>query len=425
MVNIFYKVPQGAKDEFYEFFQTKESIVRNFKKIFRSYAYKQISTPVFEYYDFFVQSPGTIKKEELFKLIDTKGDVLVLRPDLTIPIARMAVNNKKRFKDYLKLFYVSKVFRIDTKDAEGKREFTQAGVEYFGNQNPDADAEVINIAIKTLISCGIEKFQIDIGQSSFFKGLMDEVNIPAADKERLKTIIENKNFVELEKFLLFNDIEDRVKEVIIKIPELYGNTEQVIKEAKSICLNSEMEGAIENLEHVYHILLDYGYEDYISIDLGLINHLDYYTGVIFKGYMSNYGKIILSGGRYDKLTESYGHYIPATGFGMDVDELITGLKKLGLDRSEAANTDYLLVYSDKNRKRIIKVSDFLREREMVIETDFLKGSGYHMDYARETGIGKVVICEGESATIIDMATQETKELSVEEFEKIVYNFEIE
>ncbi|KDR95099.1 ATP phosphoribosyltransferase regulatory subunit [Peptoclostridium litorale DSM 5388] len=415
MNTIFYKVPTGTSDEFYEFFQGKESIVKNFKKIFKSYAYKQISTPVFEYYDFFVQSPGTIKKDELFKLVDINGDVLVLRPDLTIPIARMAVENRKKFKDYLKLSYVSKVFRIDNRESEKKKEFTQAGVEYFGNQSPDADAEVINIAIKTLLSSGAEKIQIDIGQSSFYKGLIDEVDLSEEEKDRLREIIENKNFVELEKFLIFNNIDAAAKEAIVKIPELYGNTEKVISEAKQICLNRDMEEAIENLEKVYHILLDYGYENYISLDLGLINHLDYYTGVIFKGYMANHGRIVLSGGRYDKLTEKYGEYIPATGFGINVDEFILGLKKTGIKTYKEHSTDYLIVYSHVNRKDVIQISDRLRNDGFVVETDSFKGYEHHLGYARENGIRKFVICEADKVFVEDMESLEKKEMDIESF----------
>ena len=123
------------------------------------------------------------------------------------------------------------------------------------------------------------------------------------------------------------DLEQKIKDAIVEMPNLYGNYKEVLIEAEKLSLNEKMRSSLEDLREVCEIVEDFGYGEYISVDLGLINHLDYYTGVVFKGYMACHGEMILSGGRYDDLTESYGKSIPATGFAINVDELLSGIEK--------------------------------------------------------------------------------------------------
>jgi ATP phosphoribosyltransferase regulatory subunit len=365
-------IPEGVEDTHSDKYEIKESTIMKMKKIFKSYGYRQILTPTFEYYDLFSEAEGTIDKDEMFKIIDGNGKILVLRPDVTTPIARMAATNYKYFPGYLKFSYATNIFRIHDQQNVMKREFTQTGIEYLGNSKPDCDAEVISLAIECLKSCGLEDFQIDLGQAKYFKGLMQNLVISQEERIQIRMLIENKNFVELEQLLKRLKIDPSFKNKILEIPHLYGSPDRVVKAARKHICNPVMEAAIENLDKVYQILKAYGYSEYLTVDLGLIHHINYYTGVIFKGYVNHYGKTILSGGRYDHLTKQYGSDMPATGFGLNVDQLLEAMKLYDIQQDFECSTDYLVLYTEKNRQEGLKLCNQIREKGWIVESDLLE-----------------------------------------------------
>ena len=362
-------MPQGVEDTHSDSFEIKERTITKFKNVCKGHGYRQILTPTFEYYDLFSGLEGTINKDKMFKLIDSDGKILVLRPDVTTPIARMVATNYKMFSGYLKFSYAANVFRINDEQCGKKREFTQAGIEYLGDGKPDSDAEVISVAIKSLMKCGIEEFQIDLGHAGFFKGLVNESGISEAEKNHLKSLVENKNFGELCLLLDQCSISEEYREALCELPYLFGCPEEVLKKAEKLVCNQEMLNSIQNLKNVYTILCDYGYKQYLSIDLGMINHINYYTGLIFKGYVNNYGKAVISGGRYDNLSKQYGHYLPATGFGLNIDELLEAMKMYKLKDDFICYTDYLILYDEADRKKGFEMASVLREKGFIVESD--------------------------------------------------------
>lgn len=369
MVKLQNLIPQGVEDTHSNVYEAKERIVTNIKEVFKTFGYRQILTPTFEYYDLFLKSKRTIRRNEMFKLIDSNGEILVLRPDITTPIARMAASYKNIQGKNLKFFYSTNIFRINKDNNNTKREFTQAGIEYIGNSSEDADGEILACAIECFLKCNIQDFKMDIGQAAFFKGLVNEINIDDENIELLKDLIENKNFAEVKEISRKLNVSGKAKEVIDKMPYLYGNPENVLSMAKNLVLNKEMEEGLINLEKVYQVLVDYGFSEYVSLDLGLINHIDYYTGVIFKGYLNNYGKEVMSGGRYDDLVAEYGHKVPATGMGINIDELIDAMESINLIKEERTKTDYVVLYSKEYRFDGIAISSKLRKEGKIVQTD--------------------------------------------------------
>lgn len=407
-----FQTPEGVKDELFNEYERKQKIVKNVNDVFKSFGYREAFTPTIEYYDVFASIKSTVLKGEMFKLIDKSGDILVLRPDVTIPIARMVANNSKTADKKFKVFYNHQVFRMDN---ENRREITQTGIEYFGDSKSDSDAEVISIAAKSLLNIGID-FRIEIGHANYYKGLLDEIVI---DDERvyikLRELIENKNFVELEKLAKELDLDEKIRNVIIEMPNLYGNFRNVLIEADKLSLNQKMKDSLSDLKEVCEIIEDFGYEDYISVDLGLINHLDYYTGVIFKGYMQCHGEIILSGGRYDDLTKNYGKSIPATGFAINVDELISGIEKQSEYKEVVDNhIDYKVVYMSKERRIAFALMEELRKKDFIVEGDiFSESLGQLMK--DEVEVKNIMILDGNELEIIDLENDKTCNKKLDEF----------
>ncbi|WZL71613.1 ATP phosphoribosyltransferase regulatory subunit [Clostridiaceae bacterium 35-E11] len=409
-------IPEGVEDTHCNEYEVKEKVVLDIKNVFKRFGYRQILTPTFEYYDLFAGVEGTIPRDEMFKFIDGTGKILVLRPDVTTPIARMVATNYKDYTGYLKFSYATNIFRINEEQNGLKREFTQAGIEYLGNDKPDSDAEVVLLAIKSLMACGLKDFQIDLGQASYFKGLIKELRIPEDRQEKIRNLVEHKNFAELRSLLGQMDIPQRVKNTILQIPYLYGTPEKIIKEAEKYICNEEMKKALENLNNVYGILKDYGYEKYISIDLGLIHHIAYYTGVIFKGYVNNYGKAVLSGGRYDHLTKQYGCYMPATGFGLNIDELLEVLNMYNINKNFACETDYLILYDKSTRKKGFELASQLRDRGFIVETDACEQNiKNHIENANYRNIGRILQVVGERVKLVNIRNNQVCNKTLEQF----------
>jgi len=391
-------IPQGVQDTHSNVYEVKEKIISNIKQVFKAFGYRQILTPTFEYYDLFLKAKRTIRKDEMFKLIDEKGEILVLRPDITTPIARLAASYGNQKDNRLKFFYSTNIFRINRENNCSRKEFTQAGIEYIGNNSEDADGEICAAAIDCFLSCSITDFKIDLGQAAFFKGLVKEINIDNEEIKMLKNLIEHKNFAEVKEISRKLNVSEKVKNVIDKMPYLYGDACKVFDMAKDLVLNKEMEDSLLNLKKVYGVIKDYSYESHVSVDLGLINHIDYYTGVIFKGYLNNYGKEVMSGGRYDDLVSEYGHEIPATGMGINVDELIEAMELMDLIDNKSSSTDFALLYNEKHRKEAVRISKKLRDQGKIVETDKIENTE---KYLKASDIIEIVTVNDELLSVFD------------------------
>ncbi|PAV30592.1 ATP phosphoribosyltransferase regulatory subunit [Virgibacillus profundi] len=343
-----------------EDFQIRENLITTLKNRFTTYGYKQVRTSTFEYYDLYSTISGTVNKDEMIKVIDSGGKVLVLRPDVTIPITRMIALNKQHLSDNLRLFYMLDVFRQSVEQADEK-ESTQAGIEYFGENKPEVDSEVIMLAIHTLKDLDFSNFKIEMGHAGFFKELISQTTLSQAEIDQLQILIQSKNIVEMEPFLTSLSINEDVKKAIQMIPLLYGDPAHVIQQAKDIILNDEMEVLLQNLIEVYEVIKDYGVEDSIVFNFGLINNMNYYSGIIFQGFVANVGKPVLMGGRYDNLGEQYGTGMPAIGFAFEVDLLLHALNQQGLSDDQNPSVDMIIYYEKLKQREALSTAFRLRE----------------------------------------------------------------
>lgn len=424
MLNIRNFIPEGVEDTSSNQYEIKENLIMKIKGIYKKYGYRQILTPSFEYYDLFSSVEGTINKDEMFKFIDNSGKILVLRPDATVPIARLAAASYRNHKCYLKFCYVTNIFRVNNEQSGQKREFTQAGVEYLGSDSKESDGEVIALGIETLLKCGISDFKIDLGQAGYFKGLVKEFGISEDEEELIRKLIEDKNFTELNGLLKDLNISDTLKSTILKIPYLYGTPEKVLEEAKGLVCNEDMNASLDNLIQVYEILKDYGYEKYISVDLGLVNHIHYYTGILFKGYVSNYGKPVLSGGRYDNLTQQYGYFMPATGFGLNIDELMEVMEMNKISDETVCYTDYLVLYNDDNRKDALGLASELREKGFIVECDSTRDIVTYIKNAESRNVKEIVKVADNMVSVTSIGNNENYKMKPGQFLKNVENKEV-
>ncbi|MGY0693611.1 ATP phosphoribosyltransferase regulatory subunit [Virgibacillus sp. FSP13] len=342
-------------------FEKKEQLLAKMKARFSTYGYRHMQTPAFEQYDLYQATTGTIDTDEMIKVIDPNGKVLVLRPDVTIPITRMVAAGNQLNPDEERLFYISTVFR-NLAMQPNKREHTQAGIENFEPKTAALDAEVIALAIHTLQDIGFTDFKLEIGHAGFFKELLSDIHISKQETDQLKTIIQAKDFSGIKDFLKKLPIDTKGKYALEQIPLLYGIPEDVIDRAKTASLNSQMDKKLQDLTKIIEVLKLYGAEKFISLDLGLINHMNYYSDIIFQGFVENFGKPVLMGGRYDQLAEQFNRAMPAIGFACDIDSIFTVLEQRSLILDDKSHIDILIYYTTSKQKEALSTASTLRNQ---------------------------------------------------------------
>lgn len=299
--------------------KTENAVINAFEKS----GFKEITTPTMEFYDSFSGQRDIIPEENMIKLVDEQGRIVVLRPDLTVPCARVAATKLKDLRP-LKVCYCQKVFRSRKDRHLDLKEITQAGCEIFGCGEAAADAEIIATAIEALRASGLKDFTVELGQVNYFKGLMNETELPFEAKDGIRHLIDKKDFLGLEQKVAELGLKGDLKKAVNELPALYGGVE-ILERLRDYRFGGKAKEAIINLSEVVEILKAKGYERYLAIDLGMVNELSYYTGVIFQGFVPGLGTPILSGGRYDHLVEKFGEATPATGFSVHMDYLLEAL----------------------------------------------------------------------------------------------------
>ena len=344
-------------------YQKYERTIKTINKRFKTYGYERIKTPMFEQYDLYSQVKSSINQKEMMKIIDRTGDVSVLRPDITVPITKQLADNYPILPNDLRYYYVQDVFRQSLLE-EGSIEGTQAGVEYFCETSAEADAEVIALACHTLKDLGFTDIKIEMGHASFFHEFIRMIDLDAADVEQLKGLIQAKNIVELGPFLRQFNIAEDIIDAIVTIPMLYGDPVEVSERARKIVKTEKMEETLDYLLEVYSILKLYGLENNIVLDLGLINHMGYYSDVIFQGFVEKFGKPVLMGGRYNHLGNEFGADLPAIGFACEVESLVTALTSDSV--SIRTPIDFKIHYDDGNLEQSIQIANELRERNYTV-----------------------------------------------------------
>ncbi len=340
MVNNF--IPEGVADLNYDEYEKIHGIENAVMEVFRNSGYRQISTPTFEYYDLFNEKGISAGTDDMYKIVDSGGKLMVLRPDATVPVARMMATQYRRTDGDVKLAYLTNVYRSADFRAGEKREFRQAGIEFFGGNSDDTDAGIIATAIDSLRAAGFSDLSTELGDTNYFSGLLEAlsegglVTSPDAQNE-LRDIMEEKNIPALEKFIKQNGIPGRLSSVILEIPLLFGDFQSVTERALEIALNGTMKDAVENMRRVRAAIEKKGKDTEITADMGLVIKLDYYTGIIFRCYLKKSGVIVGGGGRYDGLMEKFGKNIPAAGFGINIDELYDSSRNTDIRTDDVLN----------------------------------------------------------------------------------------
>lgn len=334
-------LPEGVRDLLFADAAAWREMEAALRRTWTAWGYREIILPTFEYADTLATDVGSALDAEMYRFFDRHGRTLALRPDLTIPTARVVATRLYDQPMPLRVAYAGSVFRHEPPRAGRQHEFTQAGVELIGAPGSAADAEAIALAVAALRGLNLPGFKVTVGHIGYFRGLLDALALPAKAAERVRSAVDRKSEAELEAALAeARDLPPMVRRAVLALPRLAGDAD-VLAEAEAFCLNSRMMAALTSLREVSEQLAAYGVDGSVGYDLAEVRDLNYYTGVTFEGFAPGIGFSLISGGRYDDLIGHFGPPFPAVGWALTLDRVLLARELQGY-RHEAPAPDVLL-----------------------------------------------------------------------------------
>lgn len=355
-----FEKPTGTRDVLPEKLLLVRRISAEIIELLAKWGYEEIETPLVEYY----QTVGLFSKiqdDRLIKFLDPLGKNVILRPDFTTPIARLAASIYKDVDYPIRLMYQGKVYR--NSGNKGISEVNQIGMELIGLASLEGDAEVITLAIQTILKCTNKNFKVAVGHTKFLRLLLKEMGCDPSLQEQLFQYLLEHDYVGYKNLVNTLKIEESYKDYLVKILKMRGSY-ATVSEAENWFDSKEWRDIFQELSQLWTILTQYQVTDYVSLDLSLVGRQNYYTGMIYHVYCEGHPYPICSGGRYDNLLENFGRAGTATGFAVNIDDLLgVIIKEKGQDFFGGKT---LLVYSSSQRQEAIRQADLLRSQGRVI-----------------------------------------------------------
>jgi ATP phosphoribosyltransferase regulatory subunit len=307
------RIPSGTRDFLPDEMRELRAMTDRIRAVFETAGYGEVYTPALEYETTFARMNPSATGSG-YRVFDELGNVLVLRSDMTIPIARLVATRYHETEPPLRFCYFAHAYRSVRPQRGQSREFLQAGIELIGATSPEGTAEVLTVLCRALDAAGLETYRIGLGDSSLYSALLERLPVPAERHEHILTELANGDFVGLRAEVDKLGLSSEDAELLLSVPQIRGGPETLQS------LPGPLESAATGMRAV-HALLAPEVAERIIFDLGLVRGLGYYTGAVFQVYDPAYGIPIGIGGRYDDLLGRFGRPLPAVGFALNVERL--------------------------------------------------------------------------------------------------------
>lgn len=379
-------LPRGVSDFMPDAAAKIGYIEGRIRRVFELWGFRRVITPKLEYEDVLSIGMGEGLKGKTYRFDDRQsGRLLAFPPDITPQIARIVATRLTGCPLPHRISYSGRVLRQTEIQAGRSREIFQSGVELIGLDSPEADAEMVAMAVEVLQSLGFDDFKIDLGQVEYCRGIMAASGLTGTPLLELQQAVARKDSSAVSKLLEAHDVPACSRSEIAALPRLFGGRE-VLDEARKVTTNPRSCAALDNLCQVLDILEIHGVSERLTIDLGETRGLDYHTGVTFEGFVSGLGEPVCGGGRYDNLTGRYGFPAPATGFTFNVLSLLQALQKRPELEASTAR-DFLLFNCQEDRREVLEVAHLLRQQGCTAARDIIRREfDNSLDYARRMNI---------------------------------------
>ena len=283
------------------------------RAVFERAGYGEVYTPALEY-ESNVAGGWTGLTQPAYRVFDEQGNVLVLRTDMTIPIARLVATRYAHAEPPMRFCYFAHAYRGVRPQRGQSRELLQAGVELIGSPTPDGTVEALNVMCAALDAAGLRNYRVGVGDASLYPGLLDAVGVGAEARERILQALVEGDFVGVQREVHTTGVSAEDAELLLRVPTIRGGPELLAT------LSGALESAATGMRAI-HALLEPRVAARVIFDLGLVRSLGYYTGAVFQVYDPAHGVPIGSGGRYDELLGQFGRPMPAVGFALNIERL--------------------------------------------------------------------------------------------------------
>jgi ATP phosphoribosyltransferase regulatory subunit len=286
-------IPPGTRDVLPEEMRELRAIGDRMRETFEAAGYGEIHTPALEYEEVLRLGDASAAGAR-YRTFDEQGNVLALRSDMTIPIARVVATRYEDAEPPLRFSYSSRAWRATDRGVGEPREFLQAGIELIGIPAAEGEAEVMALTIAALDAAGLRRHRIGVGDGSLYRRLLHALDVPPDAHLPLLEALSRRDLVGLEMGVAELRVGETERELLVRLPELRGGRD---------------------------VLERRGVADRVIFDLGLVRELGYYTGPVFEVYDPAVGFALGGGGRYDDLIGRFGRDLPACGVGLDVQRV--------------------------------------------------------------------------------------------------------
>ena len=314
--------------------KNEEKAVFALRALYKSYGYLPFKMSKFEEYDLYASNKDFLVSDRVITFNDTDGKLLALKPDVTLSIIKNAAGDKN-IKN--KVYYNENVYRVSGSTGQFK-EIMQTGLECIGNTDVTDTIEVICLAAKSLETVRAD-FVLDISHMGILSAILNDASDSDRFKKAVTAKIAEKNAHETEALCREYGISEDSTKSIVSLASMYGNMESVIERLAPLCTKGRAKASLFELRTVCDFLAREPFADKIRIDFSVVNNMNYYDGVVFRGFLSGISEGVLSGGEYGKLLSAMGKECGAVGFALYLDLL----SELDGD-TEEYDVDVLLLY---------------------------------------------------------------------------------
>jgi ATP phosphoribosyltransferase regulatory subunit len=312
-------IPSGTRDILPDEMRELRALQATLADVFERYGYGHVATPTLEYDEVLQQGEGR-SGVGAYRFFDERGELLALRSDMTIPIARLVASRFADAEPPMRFCYIGNAYRIVRPQRGQVRQFMHAGIELIGAPAPEGTAEVLEVLAAALDAVGLNRAVLGLGDADLYRQLLTELGVEGEPRERILDRLAQHDLVGLEGEVdTIEGLDEHGRETLLRLPGLRGGAE-VLDQAHELG-GEAVERAAQRLQATYDLLVDRGVADRVQLDLGLLRDLGYYTGAIVEVYDPALGHILGGGGRYDDLLGRFGRDLPAAGFGLYLERV--------------------------------------------------------------------------------------------------------
>ena len=417
--------PRGTRDFLFEEMRERKRAEGTLRRIFESYGYQEIKTPLFEELSLFTTKSGEEIVDQLYNFKDKSDRDLTLRPEITAPVARLYLNElEKTAVKPIKLYYYGSCFRYERPQKGRFRQFWQFGCELIGAKTPQGEAEVISLCSDAIHSLGITTADVNINHLGIIRGLFKHFGITTETQREIMVVIDKGD-----KDLLIESLSgdepvidnDELNQILLKLIDLVGDKSIISDVEELIEPYDEPKEALEELKELVNLLESFQVSNY-TLNLGVARGLDYYTGIVFEIYVPELGaqKQICGGGSYSLVKVFGGQEVESTGFALGFDRLMNAIEELTDKEELPSHLDvYVAPISKDVQTKAFEITQSLRQNGIKTDVD-LNGKKFKklMNYADKIKVPKIVIVgakdlEDDNVTVKDMVSGEQELVGIE------------